>query len=90
MFTSNVFAILGLRNLYFMLRGAVDRFHVLKYGLGIVLVFVGLKMLVLNRLYGGHFPIGLSLGVIIGVIGASVVFSLLFPKAAAGPDIEEG
>jgi tellurite resistance protein TerC len=88
-FTSNVFAILGLRNLYFMLRGAVDRFHLLKYGLGVVLVFVGLKMLILNRLYGGHFPIGLSLGVIVGVIGASVVLSLLFPKAATS-DIEEG
>jgi tellurite resistance protein TerC len=81
-FTSNVFAILGLRNLYFMLQGAVDRFYLLKYGLGVVLVFVGLKMLVLNRLYGGHFPIGLSLGIIIGVIGASVVLSLLFPRAA--------
>jgi tellurite resistance protein TerC len=88
-FTSNVFAILGLRNLYFMLRGAVDRFHLLKYGLGVVLVFVGLKMLILNRLYDGHFPIGLSLGVIVGVIGASVVLSLLFPKAATS-DIEEG
>ena len=42
-FTSNIFAILGLRNLYFMLRGAIDKFHMLKYGLGIVLVFVGLQ-----------------------------------------------
>jgi TerC family integral membrane protein len=90
-FSSNVFAILGLRNLYFMLRGAVDRFHLLKYGLGVVLIFVGLKMLVLNRLYEDHhFPIGLSLGIIIGVIGFSVVLSLLFPKAASGADIEEG
>ena len=58
-FTSNIFAILGLRNLYFLLAGAVDKFHLLKYGLGVVLVFVGLKMTVLNRLWGGHFPIGL-------------------------------
>ena len=79
-FTSNIFAILGLRNLYFMLKGAIDRFHMLKYGLGIVLVFVGLKMVWLNRLYGGHFPIGISLGIIIGVIAAAVVLSLLFPK----------
>jgi tellurite resistance protein TerC len=80
-FTSNIFAILGLRNLYFMLRGAIDKFHMLKYGLGIVLVFVGLKMVWLNRLYGGHFPIGLSLGIILGVIAGSVILSLLFPKA---------
>ncbi|HUG55311.1 MAG TPA: TerC family protein [Vicinamibacteria bacterium] len=79
-FTSNIFAILGLRNLYFMLRGAIDRFHMLKYGLGIVLIFVGLKMTVLNRLFGGHFPIEWSLGIIVGVIAVSVVLSLLFPR----------
>jgi tellurite resistance protein TerC len=80
-FTSNIFAILGLRNLYFMLRGAIDRFHMLKYGLGIVLIFVGLKMTILNRLFHGHFPITWSLGIILGVIGLSVALSLLFPKA---------
>jgi tellurite resistance protein TerC len=79
-FTSNIFAILGLRNLYFMLKGAIDKFHMLKYGLGIVLIFVGLKMVWLNRLYGGHFPISISLGVIVGVIAISVVLSLIFPK----------
>jgi tellurite resistance protein TerC len=81
-FTSNIFAILGLRNLYFLLAGAVDKFHFLKYGLGIVLVFVGLKMAVLNRLWGGHFPIGVSLGIIVGVIAVSIVLSLLYPKTA--------
>jgi tellurite resistance protein TerC len=79
-FTSNIFAILGLRNLYFLLRGAIDRFHMLKYGLGIVLIFVGAKMTVLNRMFGGHFPITWSLGIIVGVIAASVVLSLLFPR----------
>jgi tellurite resistance protein TerC len=79
-FTSNVFAILGLRNLYFMLRGAIDRFHMLKYGLGIVLMFVGAKMTFLNKLWGGHFPIALSLGIIVGVIAVSIVASLLFPQ----------
>ena len=79
-FTSNVFAILGLRAMYFMLREAVDRFHLLKYGLGVVLVFVGLKMTILNRLYDGHFPIRLSLGIIVGVIGAAIAGSLAFPK----------
>jgi tellurite resistance protein TerC len=88
-FTSNIFAILGLRNLYFMLRGAIDKFHMLKYGLGVVLVFVGLKMVWLNRLYeGGHFPIEISLGVIVGVIGLSIVLSLLFPKGPGGPPDE--
>jgi tellurite resistance protein TerC len=79
-FTSNIFAILGLRALFFMLAGAVDKFHLLKYGLGVVLVFVGLKMVWLNHLFNGKFPILLSLGIISGVIAASVVLSLLFPR----------
>jgi len=79
-FTSNICAILGLRSLYFLLSNALDRFHMLKYGLSVVLIFVGLKMTWLNELYGGKFPIGISLGIICGVIGASVVLSLVFPK----------
>jgi len=79
-FTSNIFAILGLRALFFMLAGAVDKFHLLKYGLGVVLVFVGLKMVWLNQLFNGKFPILLSLGIIAGVIAASVVLSLVFPR----------
>ncbi|HEY9403257.1 MAG TPA: TerC family protein [Pyrinomonadaceae bacterium] len=82
-FTSNIFAILGLRALYFMLAGAIDKFHMLKYGLAIVLIFVGLKMVWLNDLFGGKFPIVLSLGIIAAVIAASVVLSLLFPKVRA-------
>lgn len=80
-FTSNVFAILGLRSMYFMLAGAVDKFHLLKYGLAVVLVFVGLKMVWLNDLYGGKFPISWSLGFILTTIAISVGASLLFPKA---------
>jgi tellurite resistance protein TerC len=80
-FTSNIFAILGLRALYFMLAGAIDKFHMLKYGLAVVLIFVGLKMVWLNDLYGGKFPVSLSLGIIASVIAASVALSLLFPKA---------
>lgn len=79
-FTSNIFAILGLRSMYFMLAGAIDRFHLLKYGLSIVLIFVGLKMVYLNDLYDGHFPIAYSLAVILGTIALSVVASLIFPK----------
>src|SRR5262245_8893985 len=60
-FSSNIFAILGLRSLYFMLGGAVEKFHLLRYGLAAVLVFVGLKMVWLDHWFGGKFPIGLSL-----------------------------
>ncbi len=79
-FTSNMFAILGLRNLYFLLAGAVDIFHLLKYGLGIVLVFVGLKMTLLSWLMDGHVPIGPSLGFILVVLVISIGGSLLYPK----------
>lgn len=78
-FTSNICAILGLRSMYFMLAGAMDKFHMLKYGLAVVLIFVGLKMTVLNSLFGGKFPITLSLAIISSVIAASVALSLLFP-----------
>jgi len=84
-FTSNIFAILGLRNLYFLLAGAIDKFHFLKYGLGLVLIFVGVKMSVLNHLWGGQFPILVSLAIILGVIVASIALSLLFPKAQEEP-----
>ena len=86
-FTSNIFAILGLRALYFMLAGAIDKFHMLKYGLALVLIFVGLKMVWLNDLFGGKFPISLSLGIIAGVIAGSVVLSLIFPKTQAASDV---
>ena len=79
-FTSNIFAILGLRAMYFMLAGAVGKFYLLKYGLSIVLVFVGLKMVWLNDLYGGKFPITWSLGFILSTIAVSVIASLMFPR----------
>jgi tellurite resistance protein TerC len=79
-FTSNVCAILGLRAMYFMLAGAVDKFHMLKYGLAVVLVFVGLKMVWLNELFGGKFPITWSLTIIVTVILASVLASLFWPR----------
>ena len=79
-FTSNIFAILGLRSMYFMLAGAIDKFYLLKYGLAIVLVFVGLKMVWLNDAFGGKFPISWSLGFILGTIAVSVVVSLMFPR----------
>jgi tellurite resistance protein TerC len=81
-YTSNVFAILGLRALFLILAGALDRFYLLKYGLSFVLAFVGLKMVVLDEWAGGRIPIGLSLSVIAAALAASVILSLLFPRAA--------
>ena len=81
-FTSNVFAILGLRSMYFMLGGSVERFHLLRYGLAAVLAFVGVKMLWLDDWFGGKFPIGVSLAVIASTLALSVVLSLLFPRRA--------
>jgi len=75
-YTSNVFAILGLRSLYFVLAGVIGKFHLLKYGLSVVLVFVGVKML-LSELY--HISVGWSLGVVAGVLGSSVLLSLVIP-----------
>jgi tellurite resistance protein TerC len=76
-YTSNVFAILGLRSLYFALAGIIDRFWLLSYGLAIVLVFVGLKM-VLVDVY--KIPIELSLIFIATVIAASIILSFRIPK----------
>jgi tellurite resistance protein TerC len=77
-YTSNVFAILGLRSLYFALAGVLDKFHYLKFGLGLVLSFVGIKMLL------GHSPwridTHISLGVIILILTGSVIASLIWPK----------
>src|SRR5262245_11640832 len=73
-FTSNVCAILGLRSLYFLLAGAMDKFHYLKLGLAAILSFVGLKM-VLSDIY--HIPIALSLLVIVALLGIAIGASLL-------------
>lgn len=79
-FTSNIFAILGLRSMYFMLAGVMDRFAYIKYGLASVLVFVGLKMVWLNEAFGGKFPISWSLGIIATLIGSSIVASIVIDR----------
>ena len=79
-FTSNIFAILGLRSMFFMLAGVIEKFHLIKYGLALVLVFVGLKMVWLNQLFGGKFPISWSLGIIGTIIMTSMIASLLIPQ----------
>ncbi|HWP85913.1 MAG TPA: TerC family protein [Terriglobia bacterium] len=77
-YTSNIFAILGLRALYFLLAAAMTQFHYLKVGLGAVLCFVGIKMLI-SEFY--HLPISISLGVVAALIGGSMIASLLWPAA---------
>jgi len=79
-YTSNVFAILGLRAMYFLLAGVVHRFRMLKYGLGLILVFVGLKMVWLNELYGGKFPVSWSLGIIAVLLFGSIALSLIVTR----------
>ena len=74
-FAANAFALLGLRALYFLLDGMAQKFEYLHYGLGALLIFVGGKMLVEDIV--GHLPVGVSLGVIVAVLGASVGASLL-------------
>jgi tellurite resistance protein TerC len=80
-FTSNIFAILGLRSMYFMLSGVMDRFAYIKYGLASVLVFVGLKMVYLNEAFGGKFPIQWSLGIIASLVGASILLSIVIDRS---------
>ena len=90
-FTSNVFAILGLRSMYFLLAGIIDTFHYLKLGMSVVLSFVGVKMLI--TYFHLEIPIAISLGVVAGILGLSVLASMIFPRAEAqtplpheGPD----
>ncbi|MEN9535469.1 MAG: hypothetical protein RLY69_209 [Verrucomicrobiota bacterium] len=83
-YTSNVFAILGLRSLYFALAGILDKFHYLKIGLGVVLSFVGVKMLLSHTPW--KIETGVSLGVIVGVLVTSVLASLAWPKKIDSSD----
>ncbi|MEQ1766691.1 MAG: TerC/Alx family metal homeostasis membrane protein, partial [Methylotenera sp.] len=73
-FTSNIFAILGLRALYFLLADMADRFHLLKYGLAVVLIFIGSKMLIVEWF---KIPVVVSLAVVVAVLGTSILLSLL-------------
>ena len=76
-YTSNVFAILGLRSMYFALAGVMDLFQYLHYGLSVVLIFIGAKMLA-SHYY--HIPTGAALGVVLGVLGIAVLLSVILPK----------
>jgi tellurite resistance protein TerC len=76
-YTSNVFAILGLRSLYFALAGMMEAFHYLHYGLSVILMFIGVKMLLSSHL---AIPTHIALGVVAGVLAVSIVLSLLIPS----------
>ncbi len=82
-FTSNMCAVMGLRSMFFLLENVIDRFHLLKYGLGLVLSFVGVKM-ILGMGLGSwvpayHIPVAISLAVVASLIAGSIILSLLFP-----------
>ena len=77
--TSNIFAILGLRAMYFLLADLKDRFHLLTYGLGFILVFVGAKMLIVDWI---KIPVGISLGVVGAILAISMVASLMTTRPA--------
>ncbi len=86
-FTSNIFAILGLRALYFVLAGMIGKFRFLKVGLGLVLAFVGAKMVIADVF---KIPVGWSLGVVATLLGAAIGASLFWPAANQTPKAEQG
>jgi tellurite resistance protein TerC len=81
-FTSNIFAILGLRAMYFLLADMADRFHLLKYGLAAILIFIGIKMLLLD-IY--KIPVGIALGIVGLILVVSVAASMMTSKGATPP-----
>jgi tellurite resistance protein TerC len=84
-YTSNIFAVLGLRSLFFLLKGAVNKFSYLQQGIAIVLIFIGLKMLV--GYFGLHLPVYVSLLVIVFCIGASILYSINVANKQAAKEI---
>jgi len=92
-YTSNIFAVLGLRSLFFLLRGAVSKFDYLQQGIAIVLVFIGVKMLgehYLNQWMDKNTQVVLSLLFIVVCIGGSIVYSISYKKKGTPKDITDG
>ncbi len=87
-YTSNIFAILGLRALYFALAAIIHRFHYLKYALAVLLVFIGSKIFVADLMGWEKFPANWSLGITFAILGAGVVWSLWKTRGAAGKPAE--
>jgi tellurite resistance protein TerC len=94
-FTSNIFAIMGLRSMYFLLADIVDRFIYLKYGLAVILTFVGVKMVAAGINEAWKVPSSVSLSVVASILAVSIAMSLLIkpkpkPKSAEEhPDVVE-
>ena len=78
-------AVLGLRSMIFLLANAVQTFAFLKYGLGVILVFVGLKMVWLNHIFDGKFPIAWSLGIIGSILTISILVSIAYERTKPKP-----
>ena len=83
-YSSNIFAVLGLRSLFFLLKGAVDKFDYLQQGIAIVLIFIGVKMLI--EYFGIHIHIGVSLGVIVACLVGSMLYSVKHQREKAIPE----
>lgn len=83
-YSSNIFAVLGLRSLFFLLKGAVDKFDYLQQGIAIVLIFIGVKMLI--EFFGIHIHIGISLGVIVACLVVSILYSMRTQREKAVPE----
>ena len=91
-YTSNIFAVLGLRSLFFLLRGAVSKFDYLQQGIAIVLIFIGIKMLGehwIKNYIDKNTQVFISLGVILLCISGSIFYSIFMKKKGVPPDVEE-
>lgn len=87
-YSSNIFAILGLRSLFFLLRGAVDKFDYLQQGIAIVLIFIGVKMLI--EYFDIRISIYISLGVIVACLGGSILYSMYASRKGVPAEVEDG
>lgn len=91
-YTSNIFAVLGLRSLFFLLRGAVSKFDYLQQGIAVVLVFIGVKMLCekwINQVIDKNIQVIISLGVIMVCIAGSIFYSIFMQKKGSPPDVTD-
>jgi tellurite resistance protein TerC len=86
-YSSNIFAVLGLRSLFFLLKGAASKFDYLQQGIAIVLVFIGVKMLI--EFFKIHIPIGISLGVIVACLAGAVIYSIYHKRKGTPKDVRD-
>ncbi len=86
-YTSNIFAVLGLRAMFFLLAGIIDKFYLLQKGLSIILFFIGAKMLL--EIFDMHVPVTLSFSVILGTLTLSIIFSIVVPKKIKSKELNQ-